>query len=36
MKKWAIGALGAALLCVMLPVRAAEVLTGNIPPFSIE
>lgn len=36
MKKWSAGALCAVLLCAVLPVRGAEVLTGNIPPFSIE
>lgn len=36
MKKWSAGALCAALLCAVLPVRGAEVLTGDIPPFSIK
>lgn len=36
MRKWSAGMLCTALLCAALPVQGAEVLTGNIPPFSIK
>lgn len=36
MKKLSASAVFAALLFALLPVRGAEVVTGNIPPFSIE